>query len=54
MSLELIAGYLVLCWLAGIAGRNRRIGFWGFLFCSILVTPVVTLLFMYFAAPRRT
>ncbi len=53
MSPELIIFYLALCLVAGIAGRNRRIGFWGFLFCSILFTPFVSLLFIYFSTPRR-
>jgi Na+/melibiose symporter-like transporter len=53
MSPELIIAYLALCLVAGFLGRNRRIGFWGFLFCSMIVTPVVSLLFLYFATPRR-
>jgi hypothetical protein len=53
MSLELLLGYLALCLLAGICGRNRRIGFWGFFFCSIVSTPVVSLCFLYFATPRK-
>lgn len=53
MGLELALGYLALCLVAGIAGRNRRIGFWGFLFCSVIFTPAVSLLFLYFATPRK-
>ena len=53
MGLELALGYLGLCLVAGIAGRKRRIGFWGFLFCSVIFTPVVSLLFLYFATPRK-
>ena len=53
MGLELALGYLALCLVAGIAGRNRRIGFWGFLFCSVIFTPFVSLLFLYFATPRK-
>lgn len=45
--------YLALCLLAGVLGRNRRIGFWGFLFWSMIVTPVLSLLFLYFAMPRK-
>jgi hypothetical protein len=41
--------YLALRLVAGIAGRKRRVGFWGFLFCSILFTPFVGLLFRIFA-----
>jgi hypothetical protein len=53
MTAEFVLVYLAMCLLAGIAGRNRRIGFWGFLFSSIIFTPVVSLLFLYFAAPRK-
>jgi hypothetical protein len=53
MSAELAAAYLALSLVAGIAGRNRRIGFWGFFFCSIVFTPIVSLLFLFFAAPRK-
>jgi hypothetical protein len=45
--------YLALCLVAGIAGRNRRMGFWGFLFSSICFTPNITLLFLYCAVPRK-
>jgi hypothetical protein len=52
--LPCILGYLVLCFVAGIVGRERRLGFWGFVFCSIVFTPFLSLMFLYFAsAPRR-
>jgi hypothetical protein len=53
VSLELLIGYVALCLIAGIAGRNRRIGFWGHFFCSFILTPFISLLFLYFAAPRK-
>jgi hypothetical protein len=53
MSLEFLLLYLGLCLLAGILGRNRRIGFWGFFFSSIVFTPFVSLPFLYFAMPRK-
>jgi hypothetical protein len=53
MTPELVLLYLALCFLAGILGRNRRIGFWGFLFSSVIFTPVISLLFMYFSMPRK-
>jgi hypothetical protein len=53
ISPEFALFYLGLCFVAGIAGRNRRIGFWGFFFCSILLTPFISLLFLYFATPRK-
>lgn len=52
MTPELAVVYVALCLVAGIAGRNRRIGFWGFLFCSVIFTPIISLLFMYFSTPR--
>ncbi len=54
MTPEFVLGYLALCLLAGIAGRNRRIGFWGFLFSSVIFTPLISLLFLYFCTPRRS
>ncbi len=51
---ELVIAYLALCLVAGIAGRKRRIGFWGFLFASVIFTPAISLLFLYFATPVRT
>ena len=44
MSVELLIPYLALCVLAGVLGRNRRIGFWGFFFSSIIFTPFVDLM----------
>jgi hypothetical protein len=53
MSWQVALLYLALSFLAGILGRNRRIGFWGFFFSSIIFTPVISLLFLYFAMPRK-
>lgn len=52
--LNLTILYLALCVAAGILGRDRRMGFWGFLFSSICFTPIITLLFLYCAAPRKS
>jgi len=53
MTPEVALAYLALSVLAGVVGRNRRIGFWGFVFCSLIFTPVVSLLFLYFSTPRK-
>lgn len=45
--------YLVLCGVAGFFGRKRRVGFWGFFFLSIIVTPLMTALLIYFAATPK-
>jgi hypothetical protein len=53
MTLEFVASYLALCLVAGVAGRNRRIGFWGYFFSSFIFTPFISILFLYFASPRK-
>lgn len=41
-----IAIYLMLCLVVALAGRSRKPGFLGFFLLSILLTPVVTLLYL--------
>jgi hypothetical protein len=53
MQPEVVLAYLALCLVAGVLGRNRRIGFWGFFFSSIIFTPFISLLFLYFSTPRK-
>jgi hypothetical protein len=53
MTMEIAAVYVALCLVAGIMGRKRRIGFWGYVFCSFIFTPLISLLFLYFASPRK-
>ena len=56
--LSLLLGYLLACALVGHLGRNKKIGFWGFLAISILLTPAfglfVLLLGMESKKPRAT
>lgn len=51
--LQIVLVYIVLCIVVGFLGRRRRVGFWGFLFLSVLLTPLVPALFIYFAAPVK-
>jgi len=53
MEIILILIYIFLCMVAGYMGRNKRLGYWGFFFCSILFTPFISLLFMYFTMPIK-
>jgi hypothetical protein len=39
----LVIVYLIMCFIIGIAGRRRRLGFFGFFLLSLIVTPVITL-----------
>ena len=51
--LPCVFGYLALCLVAGVVGQERRLGFWGFVFLSVLVTPFISLMFLYFASMRK-
>lgn len=44
--------YVVLAVLVGLCGRRRRMGFVGFFLLSIVVTPVLALLFLYVSQER--
>jgi hypothetical protein len=53
LILEGLLFYLMFCGIAAFFGRRRRIGFWGFFFLSIIVTPLLTSLFIFAASPVR-
>ncbi|MGL4959878.1 MAG: hypothetical protein ACRC67_01510 [Inquilinus sp.] len=44
--------YLILCIVVGLAGRRRSIGFVGYLVLSLLLTPIVPLLFLLVTQKR--
>lgn len=44
--------WILLSLLVAYSGRNRKFGFWGFLFCSLVFTPIVGLL-LVLASSRR-
>lgn len=50
---QFLIAYLILCLIVGLLGRNKQIGFWGFFLLSIVITPIVPLLFMLIDRPRR-
>jgi uncharacterized membrane protein len=39
--IPIITIYLLLALLMGLCGRNRKFGFWGYFFGSIVLTPVI-------------
>jgi len=53
LVLQSILVYLLLCGATAFMGRRRRIGFWGFFFLSVLVTPFLTAVFIFAAGPGR-
>lgn len=38
--------YLIACVFVGYIGRNSRLGFWGVLVASVLVSPLVTFIIL--------
>lgn len=46
--------YLVLCWLIGLGGSNRKLGTWGYFFASVLLTPLVGAILVLASDVRRT
>jgi hypothetical protein len=49
----LISSWIVLSLLIAILGRRFRFGFWGYLFGSILLTPVIGFLLYVAAIPSQ-
>lgn len=45
--------YLVASFLVGLLGKNRKFGFWGYFFGSLLLTPIIGLLLVLGADKRK-
>lgn len=45
--------YLGLCLLVGLAGRRRKMGFYGYLFASIVLTPILGVLLVWVSGPIK-
>jgi uncharacterized membrane protein YiaA len=41
MNPALIAGIIVGSIVIGVLGENRKLGFWGYFFASLLLTPLI-------------
>jgi Na+/melibiose symporter-like transporter len=54
MEVLLFLGYVALCLLVGILGRQTRVGYWGTVVISIVITPFLTFLLLFFFASRET
>lgn len=48
-----IAIYFVLCLIAALFGMRRVIGFWGTLFLSVMLTPLIVLVGLLLLAPKK-
>ena len=45
--------YAVASFLVALMGINRKFGFWGYFFCSLLLTPFVGAVVMLASDPRK-
>ncbi|MCI5179797.1 MAG: hypothetical protein D3919_11590 [Candidatus Electrothrix sp. AW5] len=45
--------YLLSCLLMGVLGMNRKFGFWGYFFSSIVLTPIIGLLLVFASDPKK-
>ena len=50
---QFLIAYVILALIVGLAGRNKTVGFWGFFLLSLILTPVVTGLFMILNRDRK-
>jgi fructose-specific phosphotransferase system IIC component len=50
---SLIIVWIVCSLLIAVAGQKFRFGFWGYLFASLLLTPIIGLLLLAAAIPVR-
>jgi uncharacterized membrane protein YiaA len=44
---------IVLSYFIGILGRNRKLGFWGYFFASLVLTPLIGLLLVVATDPVK-
>ena len=44
--------YFAACLVLAIVGRNRKFGFWGYLFASLLFSPVIGIFLVLASDPR--
>jgi hypothetical protein len=49
----LIPVWIIGAMIIGFLGRNQRLGFWGYFFGSIMLTPIVGLIILIAATPTR-
>jgi len=47
----LVVVYVLLCFITGYFGRNRRMGYFGTVLLSLLITPLLMLMILVFFGP---
>jgi len=46
--------YIVICLFIGLLGANRKFGFWGYFFGSIVLTPLIGIILIFASDKRKT
>jgi hypothetical protein len=50
---QMIVIVFVVSLIVGLIGRNRKFGFWGYFFASLLLSPIIGLLLVVASAPKE-
>lgn len=51
MNLTIILVIVLCSLIIGFCGRRKKLGFWGFFFASVMLTPIFGLLLLLIAGP---
>lgn len=52
MPLHIMVLYAVISFIIALFGMNRKFGFWGYFFASLLFTPFVGAILVFASSPR--
>jgi hypothetical protein len=50
---QILAAYVILALIVALLGRNKQVGFWGFLVLSLVMTPLLTGFFLIITRDRK-
>lgn len=50
---QFLAAYVILALIVALLGRNKQVGFWGFLVLSLVMTPFLTGFFLIITRDRK-
>jgi hypothetical protein len=50
---QFMIAYVILAVIVGLLGRNKQVGFWGFLVLSLVMTPLITGFFLVITRDRK-
>ncbi|OIO01395.1 MAG: hypothetical protein AUJ49_07620 [Desulfovibrionaceae bacterium CG1_02_65_16] len=53
MNLTIILLIVLFSLIIGFFGRRKKLGFWGFFFASLMLTPIFGLLLLIIAGPAK-